>query len=581
MTVITTFQDHFYSQIENINATNPRLVSPINSDTLVITLTTGVVFPDATIPTKAFTAVIRNADTGYPENIFVPASALSVDGKTITLTATTQRGLPLSASATDTIDFLSGTTARASAHPANSEFRLNISPLTIAMISECLQGNLSYGVKHSKRETFDNTVPSASPVYATYAAGNSAIASPANGDGFYATAEGHFYDYQGGAWSARVSGVNPNGSTTVAGKFEEATVAEQGTASATGDSGARLIPANENLVKTSSGAGDENKIAILNASGKFADGFQNITVANVTDLTDGGVTTLHTHAGSKFGGTGADGVVTDAALTITGSDNTYIVKNYSSWTAGSVSRTATISPVGCITHIKISGNANFTNWALNWAGKGMANGGGSSSLSFYNVAPSAGQNGSGESGGGGGGGGGASIKGNGNGGSNGSGGAGAGSAGSGGVQQIMQLSSLTQIFKDFKLFVGQGGNGGGNGSATNGGGAGGAGGGGGGVVIFEVVGNVTFSSATATVAGANGSNGSNGSGGSGAGGGGGGGGGGGQFILLYNGTLTGTLTPTITGGSGGAGGTAGGGNGGGGGNGLAGLYLIEANTTFA
>lgn len=65
----------------------------------------------------------------------------------------------------------------------------------------------------------------------------------------------------------------PDGSTTVKGIFEEATVAEQGSATATGATGARLVPANANLVKTSSGAGDENKIAVLDASGTFANGF--------------------------------------------------------------------------------------------------------------------------------------------------------------------------------------------------------------------------------------------------------------------------------------------------------------------
>jgi len=65
----------------------------------------------------------------------------------------------------------------------------------------------------------------------------------------------------------------PDGSTTVKGIFEEATVAEQGSATATGATGARLIPANANLVKTSSGASDENKIAVLDSSGTFANGF--------------------------------------------------------------------------------------------------------------------------------------------------------------------------------------------------------------------------------------------------------------------------------------------------------------------
>ena len=50
------------------------------------------------------------------------------------------------------------------------------------------------------------------------------------------------------------------------------------------------------FVKTSSGAGDEDKSAILNASGKLADGFQSITAANGTTLTDGSnADLLHTH----------------------------------------------------------------------------------------------------------------------------------------------------------------------------------------------------------------------------------------------------------------------------------------------
>ena len=47
------------------------------------------------------------------------------------------------------------------------------------------------------------------------------------------------------------------------GIFELATVAEQGTATATGSTGAKPVPANANLVKTSAGAADENKIAVL------------------------------------------------------------------------------------------------------------------------------------------------------------------------------------------------------------------------------------------------------------------------------------------------------------------------------
>jgi len=67
----------------------------------------------------------------------------------------------------------------------------------------------------------------------------------------------------------------PNGSTMQKGIFEEATVAEQGTAAAIGGTGARLVVANANLVKTSAGAGDKNKLAVLSADGTFHQSFLN------------------------------------------------------------------------------------------------------------------------------------------------------------------------------------------------------------------------------------------------------------------------------------------------------------------
>jgi hypothetical protein len=111
------------------------------------------------------------------------------------------------------------------------------------------------------------------PVYADATARDAAITSPTNGMLAYLTDEGVMYQYIGGDWTTFATGTTANGSTTVAGKFEEATVAEQGTATATGGTGARLVPANANLVKSSSGAGDENKIALLGSDGKFASGF--------------------------------------------------------------------------------------------------------------------------------------------------------------------------------------------------------------------------------------------------------------------------------------------------------------------
>lgn len=71
----------------------------------------------------------------------------------------------------------------------------------------------------------------------------------------------------------------------------------------------------------------------------------------------------------KFAWNWSDWVVIDADLTITGSDNTYIIKNYSSWTAWSVARTCTVTPIWCIVHLKIQWDADFTNWTFNFAWK--------------------------------------------------------------------------------------------------------------------------------------------------------------------------------------------------------------------
>ena len=130
---------------------------------------------------------------------------------------------------------------------------------------------------HDQRSDKQEWLPTR--VYATTTTRDAAITSPSNGMQCYITADWVFTDYIAWAWAQRVTWATPNGSTTVAGKFEEATVAEQGTASATWATGARLVMANANLVKASSWAGDENKLAILNSSGQFADWFININPA--------------------------------------------------------------------------------------------------------------------------------------------------------------------------------------------------------------------------------------------------------------------------------------------------------------
>lgn len=101
------------------------------------------------------------------------------------------------------------------------------------------------------------------------------------------------------------------------------------------------------FVQTSSWASDSGKIPRLNSSWQIATGFL--------------------PAIDTIFGNGADWVQTDANLTITGSNNTFITKNFSSWTAGSTARTCTVTPTNCIVWIKIQGNADFTNRTFNFA----------------------------------------------------------------------------------------------------------------------------------------------------------------------------------------------------------------------
>lgn len=138
--------------------------------------------------------------------------------------------------------------------------------------------------------------------YADETARNAALgASPAN-SGLIAglTTEGKITYSLAGSWLewSTTSSTFVNASTTVAGKVEEATAAEQGAGTGTGGTGARLFVNPSNLVKTSSGAGDENKVPVLNSSGKLADGFQSISAANGTTLTastTSDASALHTH----------------------------------------------------------------------------------------------------------------------------------------------------------------------------------------------------------------------------------------------------------------------------------------------
>ena len=127
------------------------------------------------------------------------------------------------------------------------------------------------------------------------------VASPLNGMLIYNTTDGENQMYDGGAWQAIGTSSVPNASVTVAGIVEEATDAEVGAGTATGTTGARTFINAGSCVKTSSGAGDENKVPVLNASGELAGGFIDGTAL----LTDAGVTATNTEINQVCDGTTA------------------------------------------------------------------------------------------------------------------------------------------------------------------------------------------------------------------------------------------------------------------------------------
>lgn len=196
----------------------------------------------------------------------------------------------------------------------------------------------------------------------------------------------------------------------------------------------------------------------------------------------------------KSGGNGSDGSVSGAAnVTITGSNDTIIEKNYITFFAGSAPRTYTITPTGCVHYLRVQGDADFTNWMFDFDGKGKASG----STAFF---PSTAGGGGGQSGTGtgGGGGGGASCTTSGAAGTAGGGGT---SGGAGGTTSASFSTTLfPQLKKDYSVDVGSpGGNG-----IQSGGATGGLGGAGGGCLIIEVGGNLNLGSSTINARGANG-----------------------------------------------------------------------------
>lgn len=98
---------------------------------------------------------------------------------------------------------------------------------------------------NSKLDT--NTTDISIWVYADAAARDAAIPSPTNGDMAYLTSEGYWTDYISWSRQARATGATPNASETVSGTVEIATASQFSAGTATGETGATLVPTNSQV----------------------------------------------------------------------------------------------------------------------------------------------------------------------------------------------------------------------------------------------------------------------------------------------------------------------------------------------
>lgn len=383
---------------------------------------------------------------------------------------------------------------------------------------------------------------------------------------------GTIQQYTGGAWASVGTDATANGSTTVAGKYEEATVAEQGTATATGATGARLVPAVANLVKSSSGASDENKIPLLQADGALhINHIATGTPDGTKFVRDDGV--LATPASVDVrAGDGTDGAlnVTSGTTTIDLTGANLVEKNYTSINVSSGATLAFSNPAadGTIIILRSQGNVTLagTVTGTNLGSTGAASGGVATNAAVQGIAGTNSYNSFGQTryGGAGaastnsgnvrasGGAGGASTS---TSGSNSTASAPAGAATGGTALTIGAVAvGLTGVI----LSPGAGGGSGGAASSTTAGttatATGGAGGRGAGALLIICGGNYTDAGGTINFAGTDGSTGTkvNGTTQFSCSAGGGGGGGGGSYCALVSGTITSSGTRTVTGGAAGS-----------------------------
>lgn len=170
----------------------------------------------------------------------------------------------------------------------------------------------------------------------------------------------------------------PDASTTVKGVIEIATGAELAAGTGTGGTGAVLVPAGDSFTNTPAGAGDENKVPVLDAAGRLASDFMptvysttadGIQITTAPDSDDDGVNKAYVDATSlqNVFCDGSDGDVTIAAPTTLTRDMFYNNLTYS----------ADITTAGFSIYVKGTLTRTGTAKIKNNGGNGGAGGNGS------------------------------------------------------------------------------------------------------------------------------------------------------------------------------------------------------------
>lgn len=192
--------------------------------------------------------------------------------------------------------------------------------------------------------------------YANATARDAAITSPANWMQVYLTSEWYFSDYVWWAWSTwRWTTSVWNADTTTAWKVEIATQTEVDTPTDTWWSWATNV-----VIPSTFQQWITNKIATQNEAETWTNDTQIMTPLKTKNAID---------YNRIFWGDWTDWAIS-WALTITWSNDTYIVKNYTTFTPWA--NTVTITPTNCILHIKVKGDCDLTGTTFNFQWKWAA-----------------------------------------------------------------------------------------------------------------------------------------------------------------------------------------------------------------